>query len=355
MKYDPNRKLQAALTVRGDSVYCPLAFSLDSYFNCLTDCHHCYFRHLNRTWGQDLRPADPEDVARKLCNGLKNPFPKTPLASCMALKKTIRFGNKTDPFQRCETEYHVSRQLLQVLIDGRWTFVIQTRFLDVLGTCEQLIAEAEEQGLVTIMPVISPGGEMDWTTFERERTPTMECRFAWIHHFLQMGVPVGVNGEPFIPGYHTEHDFEEMLKRLKAAGVSSYNVYNLHFNDHVAKRFADLGLDIMKIWTMNQDTQWRPILQRLLDIGKKLNMRVGCPDFVNSGPDRREPANTCCGIDVPNPCRFNTHFWKRLRQKGNTDEVILKKTWDGIGDLEEGKKILTGTRTGFYTLKDAGL
>ena len=33
----PEKLLQSGLTVRGDSVYCPLAFSLDSYWNCLTD------------------------------------------------------------------------------------------------------------------------------------------------------------------------------------------------------------------------------------------------------------------------------------------------------------------------------
>ena len=71
------KKLKNSLTVRGDSLYCPLSFSLDSYGNCLTDCYHCYLRHLNHVWGEDLKPIDLELLEKKLEAGIKNKNPKT--------------------------------------------------------------------------------------------------------------------------------------------------------------------------------------------------------------------------------------------------------------------------------------
>ena len=57
---------------------------------------------MNHTWGSDLRPLDVITFEKKLRNGLKNKNPKSPLAHCLSRKKTIRWGNKSDPFQKAE-------------------------------------------------------------------------------------------------------------------------------------------------------------------------------------------------------------------------------------------------------------
>ena len=169
------------------------------------------------------------------------------------------------------------------------------------------------------------------------------------------GIPVGVNGEPFIPGYHTVKDFEQTLLLLKKYGIKSYNTYNFHFTAFVAKRLHAIGIDIEAIWYNNQDTQWKKILRQLLEISKKHGIRLGCPDFVNSGMSWKEQANTCCGINVPNPCTFNTHNFKRLAQEGKSVLEIVDITYDKSGDLTQGLKIIKGEPGDFYTLKDAKL
>lgn len=348
---------KSALSIRGDSLYCPLCFSLDSYWNCLTDCWHCYLRRLNATWGQDLRPADPEQVDRQLTNGLKNTNPKTPLASCLAQKKTIRLGNKTDPFQKVEREHQVSKRLLKILLHHKWSFVIQTRFTEVLLDYQLILGKMAKFDICTVMPVISPGMEFDWEVFERKRTTYPEMRMEHLRFLKRMGLKGGVNGEPFIPGVHTVDNFEETLKLLKSYGINQYNTYNFHFNAFVAKRLHENcpQVDIEKIWFHNQDAQWKPILQKLINLSIKYDVKLGCPDFVNSGRDYQEPFNTCCGIDVPNPCTFNTHYFKGLAQQGWAPENILESTYDRSGNWETGRKIVFGEKADFYTLRDAGL
>lgn len=344
------------LSIRGDCLYCPLPFSLDSYWNCLVDCHHCYFRRLNHTWGTDLRLTDPMVVKKQLENGLKNTNPKSFLSQCMAKKKTIRFGNKSDPLQPIEDKYKITLKLIRVLNYLSWSYVIQTRFTERLMNYEKWLLQSSKAGLLTIMPVVSPGFEKDWSILEKGiTTPPIE-RLRHSRYFIKKGVNVGINGEPFIPGFHTVSDFERTIRKLKAYGIKSYNTYNFHFNAFVAKRLHAIGIDIEKIWYYNQDAQWKPILQKLLDISKKHGIILGCPDFVNTGPEWREERNTCCGVQVPNPCTYNTHYWKHYAQGGQMDiDQIEDFTWDGIGDRKVARDILEGNPCDLYTLKDAGI
>lgn len=347
-----------ALSIRGDCLYCPLCLQIDSYWGCEPDCPHCSFRRLNRTWGTDLRPADPEIIRRKLLNGLKNGNPRSSLAHALHLKKTIRIGSKSDPYQPAELKYRVTRRILEVLIELKWSFVIQTRFTHNLAQDEDLLSKSNELGLLTLCPVISPGAEKDWRVLECKQTTPVEDRLKHIKQWIKKGYNVGVNGEPFIPGYHTPKQFRAVICRLKSIGVRSYNTYNLHANDMVYKNLAMIGLNIGKIHTMNQDDQWRPIQQELCAIAKDEGIILGCPDWVHTGKNWEARANTCCGVNVPRPSKFNTHYFKRLRQKGQTPAQIIKATWEGIGNKDEAKIILNTRHSKDYkgyTMADAGM
>ncbi len=303
----------------------------------------------------DLRPADPNQVRKKLENGLKNKNPRSSLAWALKHKKTLRLGNRTDPYQKAEKKRKITRRVMRHLIDLDWEFVVQTKFLDNMMRDEDLIEEAADKDLITIMPVISPGMEKDWEVLERKRTPTIETRLEIIKDLIESEVPLGVNGEPFIPGFHTTEDFRQTIQRLAEVGVESYNTYNLHLNDHVAKRLHSIGLPIERIWRLNQDKKWASTQKYLCHIAQQEGMILGCPDFVNTGPKWKEERNTCCGISVGNPSRFNTHHWKKLLRKGQSPNKILRKTWEGIGDEKLGEKIVKGVPCDNYTMKDAGM
>jgi len=316
------------------------------------DCHHCYLRNLNHVWGKDLKPLDLDLFKKKLENGLKNKNPQTPVAFALSQKKTIRWGNKTDPFQPIEREYNLAPEIFNTLTRLNWSFVIQTHFPHVLKDYQKYIARANDRDLITIMPVMSPGLDKDWEIFEKKLTTPPIDRLKLAKEWLDMAIPVGFNGEPFIPGFHTVKDFEDTLKLLKQYKIPSYNTYNFHFNPFVAKRLHAIGVDIEKIWTYNQDGEWKKILPKLLDLGKKYEIKIGCPDFVNSGINYVEPANTCCGVNVPNPCTFNTHYFKKDLQKNVSLDRILNHNWDGTGNWDEGKEIIYGTCKGKYNLND---
>lgn len=329
----------AALGMRGDMLYCPLPLSIDSYWTCETNCLHCYSRRQNRTWGQDFRMADVEAVKKKLLTAKGS----SPLHQAIRQRKTLRLGNRTDPFQRCELEYKVSTNLVKFLMAQKWDTVIQTKF-------PQRAWELTGFGKhATMMAIITVGLEQDWELLERKRTEHPLERLKTLQNLHAEGYSVGANGEPFIPGYHTIKQFEETMKLLKAHNIKRYNTYNLHINDLVVKNLHSIGLDIEEIWYMNRDEQWRPILKQLLEIANRYDIILGCPDFVNSGWADKQRSNTCCGLDVENPCTWNTHHFKLAIQQGQNP---LLTCWDGVGDYDEGEKIIKGAATNMYTMKD---
>ena len=321
-------------------LYCPLPLSIDSYWTCEINCHHCYSRRINRTWGNDFRIADVENIKKRLLHPSQKG--KSPLLKAIQQRKTIRLGNRSEPFSPWEEKFRVSTEILKFLMEQKWDTVVQTKF-------PQRAWELTGLGKnCTVMAVIMPGLEKDWELFEHSKTENPINRVKTLGKLKKKGFKVGVNGEPFIPGYHTVRQFKETVKLLKSHGINRYNTYNLHMNDYVVKNLHKLGLDIEKIWWMNQDEQWRKILKRLLAVADKYDIILGCPDFVNSGWKDVQKSNTCCGLDVKNPCTFNTHHFKLAVQKGEDP----RKCWDGVGDYEEGLKIIEGTTDEMYTLKD---
>jgi hypothetical protein len=213
---------------------------------------------------------------------------------------------------------------------------------------------------VHILTEITPGAEADWELFERKRTTPVEDRLQFTKVWQKRGIKVGVRGEPYIPGYHTLKQFRAILKRLKSYGLKSYNTYNLHINEYTIKRLYALGLDIEKIWTLNQDEHWSKLQKKLCKIADEEGIALGCPDFVNTGWGNIQETNTCCGIEVQNALTFNTHVWKTGMQiiypTDAAVQELLDKTWEGIGtdeDYKKGKQIISSKKSkDFYTLND---
>lgn len=331
---------KAAVGIRGDMEYCPLPFTLDSYWTCAPNCLHCFARRLNRTWGEDFRIADPEAVKKRLSTATG----KSPLHEAIRQRKTIRFGNRSDPFQKWELKYKVSTKILKFLIAEKWDCVIQTKHptnvLELVGPSKYY----------QLMPIITVGMEADWELFEKKKTENPVSRLNAVQRVLKKGYSAGVNGEPFIPGYHTVKQFRDMMKLLKSKGIPSFNTYNLHMNDMVAKNLHGIGLDIEKIWIMNQDENWKNILRKLIDLAKKYDIILGCPDFVNSGWNDVQQSNTCCGLNVKNPCTYNSHHFKLAVQKGKNPNDC----WDEVGTRSIGQRVINEKSDKFYTLYDIG-
>ena len=346
--------------IRQTHLNCPLPLTLEAYWNCEADCLHCMGRRLNKIWGEEQRAADPDKVREKLVsiriNYLKHLSSSSPLSVALAKKKAIWIGRKSDPYQPIEMEMGVTRSYVRTFIHTKQQFIICSRYTDNAERDEGLFVKAKD--LLTFLVEITSGTENDWEIFERRRTTPVENRLKTARKWLEMGLKVGVRGEPFIPGYHTVDQFRDVLRRLRSFGIKSYNTYNLHLNEYTLRRFHEIGIDIEKIWDHNQDGRWKPIQRKLCQIADEEGIILGCPDFVNVPKGWTSKTNTCCGVDIPDAFTFNSHVWRLQLQQGLSPINVFSKTWEGIGNEEDKKmaRIILGEKSkDFYTMGDAEL
>lgn len=347
------KTFKTPLTIRGDSLYCPLAFGLDTYYDCPYQCSYCYCRALNHTWGKgEQRVADPDAVLEQLERGLVNKNPRGSLANAIARKKTIRFGNKSDPFPPEEQHEQATQKILEGLKRLNWSTKLETKTTDFMldGYLRHLHPSKD---VITV--TVTCGLDRDYKAFEPSSLPTPEQRLVALQNAAQLGFQVGVIAEPFLPGWHTVEDWKTFLTALRDHGIGRANVYHAHLNAFVLKRLNDIdGVDVEKVWEENQDDRWKPILLEIIELSKQAGIILGCPDFVNSG-GYREPCNTCCGVDVVNPTSFNFITWKNTAlDNGSVDWAAAERSWDGIGDRELGQKVFNGEATDFYGWKELG-
>mgnify|MGYP006921374220 CR=1 FL=1 len=343
------------ITIRQNHLTCPLPLALESYWNCEADCLHCMGRRLNQIWGEEQRATNPDHVYNTLTKTKTSST--NPVSQALVKKKAFFLGRKADPYQPIETKLRVTQGLIKILSELNWEFIICSRYQSNMIPDIDLLVKNKH--IAYVLTELTPGGDQDWELLERKRTTIPSERLRITQKLQKQGVRVGVRGEPFIPGYHTFAQFRDTLKLLKDYNIKSYNIYNLHINEYTIKRLYAVGLDIEKIWTLNQDVHWRAHQRKLCDIALEEGITLGCPDFVNVRRDWHCPVNTCCGIEVKGAFTFNTHNWRNLVLSGKKKETILEGTWEGIGnkkDEEMAHSILhSKDDQDFYTFKDAEL
>ena len=340
---------KSGLGVRADYLYCPLAFGLDAYWGCEFDCSFCYCRRLNRTWGQAIRPADVPGIQRKLLNPGKG---SDPISVSARARKTLRLGNKSDLLQpEAEREFgSPALALLRFLRDEAWEVKLETRS-PLLGASPYFDLLVDMKATITISIMI--GGSADHRAFApRSAEPLFLFRLA--QEFRRRGHRVSVITEPFIPGYHTVEQWADFLDMVADYDLDAVNLYNLHFNDFVAKRIFDKpGVDIERVWMENEDEPWRRTLAQLIEIADAKEISLGMPDFVNSGR-YLERFNTCCAVDAVNPLVYNYPTFKRhILTTGSLSLEDLHSMFEGIGPPPE--ELFEDSKADHYGFRDMGL
>ena len=191
----------------------PFDRSVNPYRGCEHGCVYCFARpthaYLNLSPGLDFetrlvaRPGIGAVLAREL---RAKPYRVAPIA----------IGTNTDPYQPCEAEWRVMREVVEVLAGCDHPLAITTkgtlieRDLDLLGPMAA-------KGLLRVGVSV--------TTLEAGLSRRMEPRAALparrlevIRRLSAAGVPVRVMVAPVVPGL-TDHELEAILEAARDAGA----------------------------------------------------------------------------------------------------------------------------------------
>jgi DNA repair photolyase len=160
----------------------------------------------------------------------------------------IAMGTNTDPYQRCEGKYRLTRGIVEVLGQARNPFSILTKSTLILRDLDVLAEAARQTTVHTAFSVGTVDDEV-WKLSE-PGTPHPRRRLEALVRLREAGVPTGVLAAPILPGISdSPAQLEALAKALVEAGVESATPIVLHLRPGVREEYlgwlADVRPDLL--------------------------------------------------------------------------------------------------------------
>jgi DNA repair photolyase len=218
---------------RNDSPDLGFEVSVNPYRGCEHGCVYCYARsyheYLGFSAGLDfetkilVKESAPELLRRALSSPRWRP-------------QTLVLSGVTDPYQPAERRLEITRRCLGVLAEFRNPVAITTKSYLVTRDADTLTELARYDAAVVCLSVTTLDDRLARTMEPRASAPRR--RLAAIARLAEVGVPVGVNVAPVIPGL-TDHELPRILEAAADAGASFAGYIMLRLPHSVAALFEE--------------------------------------------------------------------------------------------------------------------
>jgi DNA repair photolyase len=226
----------------------PFRFTINAYRGCTHACTYCFARPTHAYL--DLGMGD--DFDRKIVvkvNAVERL--RAELAPGRWAGDHIAMGTNTDPYQRCEGKYHLTRGIVEVLAEAGNPFSILTKSTLILRDLD-LLADASRQTDVRANFSIGTLDEGVWKLTE-PGTPHPQRRIEAVAKLNAAGVPCGVLIAPVLPGLSdSPEQLEAVVKACVEAGARPIASILLHLRPGVREHYlgwlAEAGADLVPLY-----------------------------------------------------------------------------------------------------------
>ena len=211
----------------------PFRFTINAYRGCSHACVYCFARPTHEYLGLNIG----DDFDRKLVvkvNAVERL--RAELDGRRWRGDHIAMGTNTDPYQRCEGKYHLTRGIIGVLAEAANPFSILTKSTLILRDVD-LLAEAAARTSVRANLSIATLDEQVWKSTE-PGTPHPRRRVEAVARLNQSGIPCGVLVAPILPGLSDgEEQLAAVVDACIEAGAVSITALPLHLRPGVREHF----------------------------------------------------------------------------------------------------------------------
>jgi DNA repair photolyase len=148
----------------------------------------------------------------------------------------VAMGTNTDPYQRCEGRYRLTRGVLEVLRDHANPCSILTKSPLLLRDLDLFVELASTAGFTANLSI----GTLDEEVWRRSEpgTPHPKARMAAVKQLVEAGVPCGILMAPILPGISDRPEQLQAVVRAAAdAGASHLTPITLHLRRGVKEEF----------------------------------------------------------------------------------------------------------------------
>lgn len=211
----------------------PFDRSINPYRGCEHGCIYCYARpsHAYQGYSAGLDFETKLHARPNIAQVLE-----VELAKPSYTVRPIALGSNTDPYQAIETQYQVTRSILNVLSQTNHPVAIVTkgalveRDIDILSDMARLNLVRVGISVTTLCPKLSRKME--------PRAPNPKRRLQIIERLSKQGIPVRIMASPLVPGL-SDHELERILEQGKNAGASSASWIMLRLPREVSELFQE--------------------------------------------------------------------------------------------------------------------
>jgi len=204
-------------------------YSINAYRGCSHACTYCFARPTHTYLDLD---ADRDFETRIVVKVNAASQLRRELDPRRWAGDLVAMGTNTDPYQRAEGKYRLTRGIVEVLSEVRNPFSILTKSTLVLRDVA-LLAEAARRTSVRVNLSIGTLDEDVWRATE-PGTPHPRRRVKAVEALNAAGVPCGVLIAPVLPGLSDgPEQLEEVVAACVAAGARSISTVLLHLRPGV--------------------------------------------------------------------------------------------------------------------------
>jgi DNA repair photolyase len=199
-------------------------WTINVYRGCSHACSYCFARPTHEYLGLNLG----EDFDRKIVvkiNAVEKV--RTELADPRWAGESVAMGTNTDPYQRCEGKYKLTRGVVEALTERANPFSILTKSALVLRDLD-LLTRASAITDVSVNFSIATLDERVWRATE-PGTPNPRRRVEAMRALSEAGIRTGALIAPILPGISDHRDqLSEVVTAIRDAGATILGALPLH-------------------------------------------------------------------------------------------------------------------------------
>lgn len=208
-------------------------YTINAYRGCSNRCRYCFARpthaYLNLNIGEDF---DRKIVVK--INAVERV--RAEVQAKRWAGELIAMGTNTDPYQRCEGRYRLTRGIVEVLGEARNPFSILTKSTLILRDLDVLAEAARRTQVQTAFSVGTVDDEV-WKLSE-PGTPHPRRRLEALVKLREAGISAGVLAAPILPGISdSPAQLDALARSLVEAGVTSASPIVLHLRPGVKQEY----------------------------------------------------------------------------------------------------------------------
>lgn len=213
----------------------PFRFTINAYRGCNHACTYCFARPTHAYLGLGIG----EDFERKIVvkvNAVERL--RAELRSPRWGGEHIAMGTNTDPYQKAEGRYHLTRGIIEALGDARNPFSILTKSTLILRDLD-VLAEAAARTDVRLSFSIGTLERDVWRLTE-PGTPPPDKRVDAVRRLNAAGISCGVLIAPVLPGMSdAPEQLDAVVRACVDAGAVSISPIALHLRPGVREHYLD--------------------------------------------------------------------------------------------------------------------